>query len=165
MEKPVEAAAEVQKSETLAVEIPSNEESIVYSTISKNMAEVNASEMDSSVGVDMSSFPQTNWVKAISDNGKAYYYDSATKESAWKIPMVFVQLKDGEMRRYKWLEMKNKDEGSMKKYPVYYYDRESKETKWDKPAELLEFERRLDEVISNQLLKKKKRRVETEKRV
>lgn len=124
-----------------------------------------ASEIDSSIGVDLSNFPQTNWVKAISDNGKAFYYDSMTKESTWKIPAVFVQWKSVELHRYKWKEMKNKDEGTMKKYPVYYYNRESKVTKWDKPAELLEFERRLDEVTSNQLLKKKKRRVETEERV
>jgi hypothetical protein len=127
------------------------------------MAEIVSTELGEAVDIDSSNFPVTNWVKHIADDGVAYYYDKAAKVSKWKIPSVFLNWKSAELHKYKWKEAKNKDEGTVHKYPVYYYNRETKVTQWVKPVELLDFERRLDEVISNNLLKKK-RKVDVEEK-
>lgn len=65
----------------------------------------------------------SSWEQAQDDQGRVYYYNTATNETSWENPLAQSLL---------WKEYKS-DDGR-----PYYYNETTGETTWEKPAELEE---------------------------
>ena len=97
--------------------------------------------------------PSSSWIKYRDDGGKAYYYNKETKASQWKLPEEYAQWKSAEFDKYikksSWRRYKDQDKGE-----YYYYEKITKKTQWRIPTELQNFERRLEDLISEKLSRK-----------
>jgi len=81
----------------------------------------------------------SSWSEHKAPDGRTYYYNSVTKQSAWEKPDVMKSTTELLLSKCPWKEYKS-DAGK-----VYYHNNETKESVWTIPKELQELKDKIDE--------------------
>lgn len=83
--------------------------------------------------------PSCEWTEHKSPDGRTYYYNSITKQSAWEKPDELKTNAEKLLSSCPWKEYCS-DNGK-----VYYYHVTTKESRWDVPSELEDIKKKIAE--------------------